>query len=49
MDFLGLVNLTILGKAKEIIKELNNIDIDLHHIPFDDARTFQLLASGDTA
>jgi DNA polymerase-3 subunit alpha len=49
MDFLGLVNLTILGKAKEIIKELHNIDIDLHHIPFDDARTFQLLASGDTA
>ena len=49
MDFLGLVNLTILGKAKAIIKERHNIDIDLHHIPLDDAKTYQLLASGDTA
>jgi DNA polymerase-3 subunit alpha len=49
MDFLGLVNLNILGKAKQIIKERHNIDINLHTIPMDDAKTFQLLASGDTA
>ena len=49
MDFLGLINLTILGKAKEIIKERHNIDINLHNIPLDDAKTFQLLASGNTA
>ena len=49
MDFLGLANLTILGKAKEIIKERHNIDIDLHRIPLDDAKTFQLLSSGETA
>ena len=49
MDFLGLVNLTILGKAKQIIKERHNIDIDLHTIPLNDAKTYQLLASGDTA
>ncbi|MDD5288378.1 MAG: DNA polymerase III subunit alpha [Dehalococcoidales bacterium] len=49
MDFLGLVNLTILGKAKEIIKERHNIDIDLHRIPLDDSKTFKLLASGETA
>jgi DNA polymerase-3 subunit alpha len=49
MDFLGLANLTILGKAKEIIKERHNIDIDLPHIPFNDAKTFQLLSSGETA
>jgi len=47
-DILGLANLTILGKAREIIKESRGIDIDLHDIPMDDARTFEMLASGET-
>ncbi|MFC1989469.1 DNA polymerase III subunit alpha [Chloroflexota bacterium] len=49
MDFLGLANLTILGKAKEIIQQNRGIDIDLYNIPMDDARTFDLLSSGETA
>jgi DNA polymerase-3 subunit alpha len=49
MDFLGLANLTILGKAKETIAQSRGIDIDLHHIPMDDAKTFALLSSGETA
>jgi len=49
MDFLGLVNLTILGKAKQIIHQNRGIDIDLRNIPMDDAKTFSLLASGETA
>ncbi|MFC1897318.1 DNA polymerase III subunit alpha [Chloroflexota bacterium] len=49
MDFLGLANLTILGKAKEIIYQNRGIDIDLHYIPMDDAKTFDLLSSGETA
>jgi len=49
MDFLGLANLTILGRAKEIIAESRNVDIDLHNIPMDDAKTFELLSSGETA
>jgi DNA polymerase-3 subunit alpha len=48
MDFLGLANLTILGKAKEIINQSRGIDIDLHRIPMDDAKTFALLSSGET-
>lgn len=48
MDFLGLANLTILGKAKEIIGQSRGQDIDLHRIPTDDARTFALLSSGET-
>ncbi|MFC1920440.1 DNA polymerase III subunit alpha, partial [Chloroflexota bacterium] len=32
MDFLGLANLTILGRAREIIRENRGIDIDLHNI-----------------
>ena len=49
MDFLGLANLTILGKAKEIIRENCGHDIDLHNIPVDDTKTFALLSSGETA
>ena len=49
MDFLGLANLTILGKAREIIRENCDVDIDLHHIPLDDPKTFELLSSGETA
>ncbi len=48
MDFLGLANLTILGKAREIIAENHGIEIDLHNIPIDDAKTFALLSSGET-
>ncbi|NQT31768.1 MAG: DNA polymerase III subunit alpha, partial [Deltaproteobacteria bacterium] len=48
MDFLGLANLTILGKAREIIGQNCGVDIDLHKIPMDDAKTFDLLSSGET-
>ncbi|MGD0794171.1 MAG: DNA polymerase III subunit alpha [Dehalococcoidales bacterium] len=49
MDFLGLANLTILGKAKEIIQQKHGLDIDLYKLPMDDAKTFRLLSSGETA
>ena len=49
MDFLGLANLTILGRAREIIYQNRGVDIDLHHTPMDDAKTFDLLSSGETA
>ena len=48
MDFLGLANLTILGKAKEIIYQNHSVDIDLNNIPMDDVKTFDLLSSGET-
>jgi DNA polymerase-3 subunit alpha len=49
MDFLGLANLTILGRAREIISRQRGIDIDLARLPMDDAQTFALLSSGETA
>ncbi|MCL0057820.1 DNA polymerase III subunit alpha [Dehalococcoidales bacterium] len=49
MDFLGLANLTILSKAREIIHQNCGITLDLHQIPMDDAKTFNLLSSGETA
>ncbi len=48
LDFLGLSNLTILTKVKEIIARNRGISLDLQHIPLDDAKTFELLASGET-
>ncbi len=49
MDFLGLANLTILGRAREIIRQHRGVDIDLYKIPTDDKKTFDLLAAGETA
>ena len=49
MDILGLANLTILGRAKEIIYQNRGVNIDLYQIPLDDTKTFDLLASGETA
>ncbi|MBN1176730.1 MAG: DNA polymerase III subunit alpha, partial [Dehalococcoidales bacterium] len=49
MDFLGLANLTILGRARDIIRQNHGIDIDLNNIPMDDKKTFELLAAGETA
>jgi len=48
MDFLGLANLTLLGKTKEIIAREQGVDIDLYKIPMEDEKTFSLLASGET-
>ncbi len=48
MDFLGLTNLTILGKACEVIKQTQGIDIDLVALPDNDAKTSEMLAKGET-
>jgi len=48
-DFLGLANLTILRTAVDRIKATYGVAIDLDTIPLDDAKTFALLASGETS
>jgi DNA polymerase-3 subunit alpha len=47
-DFLGLSNLTILRRAVDLIRQLRGVEIDLERLPLDDAKTFELLASGET-
>ena len=49
LDLLGLANLTLLAKARQIIAENRGIQIDLQSIPLDDQQTFELLASGETS
>ena len=48
MDFLGLSNLTILAKAREIVEERHGVRLDFSQLPLDDRKTFSLLASGET-
>ena len=48
-DFLGLSNLTILRQAVDLIAQERGTErIDLDRIPLDDAKTFELLSSGET-
>ena len=42
-DFLGLINLTILADAVELVEKHRGIDLDVDNLPLDDAQTFELL------
>ena len=48
LDFLGIRNLAILGDAVKLVKEHRNIEVDIEKIPFDDKKTFTMLAKGET-
>ena len=48
MDFLGLINYSILDNARRLVRERHGVDLKLNEIPFDDAKTYELLASGET-
>ncbi len=48
MDFLGLRNLDVIEDAIEIIERSRGERIDLESIPIDDAKTFEMLARGDS-
>ena len=46
-DFLGLKTLTVLDRAVRLVRR-RGIEIDLLRIPLDDAKTFEMLARGET-
>ncbi|MDO8520693.1 MAG: DNA polymerase III subunit alpha [bacterium] len=47
-DFLGIRNLAILGDAVALVKEHRNLNVNIEKIPFDDKKTFTMLARGET-
>lgn len=47
-DLLGLRNLSILGSAIEIVNQSKREKIELHNIPLDDEKTYEMLSRGDT-
>ncbi|HAL49248.1 MAG TPA: DNA polymerase III subunit alpha, partial [Dehalococcoidia bacterium] len=49
MDFLGLVNLTVLAKTRNLLAKHQGLNFGLKDIPLDDAKTFELLSRGETA
>jgi len=48
MDFLGLRNLDVIEDAIEIIERSRGERIDMESIPIDDAKTYAMLAEGDS-
>lgn len=47
MDFLGLINLSILGQAVKNVELTTGIKLDVRKLPLDDAKTYELLGNGD--
>jgi DNA polymerase-3 subunit alpha len=48
MDFLGLRNLDVIEDAIEIIERSRGEKVDMESIPIDDAKTYEMLARGDS-
>ena len=47
MDFLGLRTLTLIEEAVRLLRK-RGIEIDMEHLPLDDAPTFEMLSRGDS-
>ena len=48
MDFLGLANLTILARTRDLISARTGQHLALTDIPLNDSKTFDLLSNGET-
>lgn len=48
MDFLGLRTLSIIDRTLNLIKQNQNIELDIDHIPLNDKETYELISSGKT-
>ena len=48
MDFLGLMNLSVINNALRMIRKVYKNDIDLYSIPLHDDKTFELLQRAQT-
>ncbi|NOH01154.1 MAG: DNA polymerase III subunit alpha [Chloroflexi bacterium] len=49
VDFLGLITLTVMARACDLIYRRHNLKYDLNNIPLDDPKAFELMGSGQTA
>ncbi|PIT87659.1 MAG: DNA polymerase III subunit alpha [Candidatus Magasanikbacteria bacterium CG10_big_fil_rev_8_21_14_0_10_40_10] len=47
-DFLGIRNLSILGRAVEIVAKTTGQEIDIYNLPMDDKKTYEMLSRGET-
>jgi DNA polymerase-3 subunit alpha len=49
VDFLGLITLSVMAKACDMIEKRHGIKFDLSNIPLDDPKSFELMGNGQTA
>ena len=49
VDFLGLITLTVMARACDMIEKRHGIKFDLNNIPVDDPKSFELMGNGNTA
>jgi DNA polymerase-3 subunit alpha len=49
VDFLGLITLSVMARACDMIEKRHGIKYDLNNIPLDDPKAFELMGSGQTA
>jgi DNA polymerase-3 subunit alpha len=47
-DLLGIRNLSILGRAIEIVAKVRGETIDIQNVPLDDKKTYSMLSKGET-
>ena len=48
MDILGLKTLTLIQKTIDLVKQSQNVDIDIRNLKLDDKKVFALLGKGET-
>lgn len=48
MDFLGLINLSIIQKCIDLVKRNRGVEIDLDRLPMDDEKAFDILSRAET-
>jgi len=48
MDFLGLRNLTMIQEISALVRREVDVNFDINHVPLDDKRTYELVASANT-
>ncbi|MCB0120226.1 MAG: DNA polymerase III subunit alpha, partial [Anaerolineales bacterium] len=49
VDFLGLITLTVMARACDLIEKRHGIKLDLYNIPIDDPKAFEIMGAGQTA
>ncbi len=49
VDFLGLITLSVMAKACDLIEKRHGIKLDLNNIPLDDQKSFEIMGAGQTA
>jgi len=49
VDFLGLITLTFMAKACDLIRQRHGVELNLQNIPLDDPASFELMGAGNTA